>query len=62
MKSGGLLGPFLIGMVVSSIVINAVRFKSLKSRLDELSGRIARLEYVMLSDRANATSAEEAAK
>ncbi len=62
MKSGGLLGPFLIGMVVSSIVINAERAKNLMARLDELAARIARLEYVMLSDRANATSAEEAAK
>lgn len=62
MKSGGLLGPFLIGMVVSSIVINAERAKRFQARLDELSARIARLEYVMLSDRANATSAEEAAK
>jgi hypothetical protein len=49
-------------MVVSSIVINAERAKNLMARLDELAARIARLEYVMLSDRANATSAEEAAK
>lgn len=44
MKSWEAVGPFIIGMVVSSIIINAVRFKSLKSRLDELSNRIARLE------------------